>query len=74
MHILKYDGELNNNNNKITDEMMEESLLDIAYSIDQKTIEGVKYKVVYSNNLQTKNKEIILENAKKEKNNTNFLK
>lgn len=75
MHILKYDGELNNNNmNKITDEMMEESLLDIAYSIDQETIEGIKYKVVYSNNLQTKNKEIILEKAKKEKNNTNFLK
>ena len=75
MHILKYDGELNNDgNNKITDQMMEESLLNIAYSIDEETIEGIKYKVVYSKNLQTKNKEIILEKAKKEINNTNFLK
>ena len=53
---------------------MEESLLNIAYSIDEETIEGIKYKVVYSKNLQTKNKEIILEKAKKEINNTNFLK
>ena len=75
MHILKYDGELNNDgNNKITDQMMEESLLNIAYSIDEETIEGIKYKVVYSKNIQTKNKEIILEKAKKEINNTNFLK
>ena len=55
MHILKYDGELNNDeNNKITDQMMEESLLNIAYSIDEEIIEGIKYKVVYSKNLQTK--------------------
>ena len=75
MHILKYDGELNNDvNDKITDKMMEESLINIAYSIDEKTIEGVKYKVVYSKNMQTKNKEIILDKAKKEINNTNFLK
>jgi hypothetical protein len=76
IHILKYDGELynenENENENVTEDILED--MNIAYTIETKTIDGIKQKIIYKDTLQMKNKEILLEKAKKEINKTNFLK
>ena len=72
VHILKYDGEFYNENENITEDILED--MNIAYTVENRMIDGVKQKIVYKDKLQMKNKEIILEKAKKEINKTNFLK